>query len=731
MVADPAGEPLGSAHGRVDAQREFRKPDPRGFRGDDRVEGATEFRAGADGKSVDPGHGVDGAGVDHLEEAVGTGYEVGDAVSRSASIQRRMRSRSTPAMNAGPSLSSTIARARSHGLLPRFGEFVDHLRVERVEAWGRTMRRVRDLAVDVPLHAPFRERAPGLKVAAQRRGQVRPSRFDARIFEQGVTLGGIEGVQRVEGVGAVRPAMGEEQVEVFGADAALLDQMPEKHGQARRIVLEPPDTVQDRLLSGPEPDRLETAVARELPRRRREFAWGRFRGAELHDVAGGIFQEEPDLFRRCGCAMEQEPRAGAIVVVAQHEIAVGTGEALEQRLPGRVVGEVEAQRHGSGPGEGFARCVGAANIGPSSLPAHRRSSCRHRSQRCIRISSAVTAATWPTGWRSSSPRSRSAPVLAGFGPARFATHCPPARPSAAESMEQILEDFREIMVPGLTHWNHPGFHAWFANTGSGPGILAETLTAALNNNAMVWRSGPAATELEAVVCDWLRQMVGLPEGFEGHIEDTASLTSITALAAARHRATGGESATRACARCPPMRVYCSARGAHVDRPGRDPARPRAGGMPQDRGRRRVPHAARKRSSGQSPKIGPTGIIPMAVVATVGTTSTTSIDPVDAIAEITQREKIWLHVDAAYGGSMAVSEHHRDVLEGAGRAESIVINPHKWLFVPMDCSVLLLLRHAGDPRDAFAGAALPDDARRQASPGISWTTVLRWAGDSAR
>ena len=279
------------------------------------------------------------------------------------------------------------------------------------------------------------------------------------------------------------------------------------------------------------------------------------------------------------------------------------------------------------------------------------------------------------------------PVLSRVRPGEVTDALPDSVPRAAESMDQILEDFREIIAPATTHWNHPGFHAWFANTGSGPGILAETLTAALNNNAMVWRSGPAATELELLVCDWLRQMIGLPEGFEGHIEDTASVSSITALAAARHQATGGAVRDKGLHAVGPLRLYCSEE-AHmsIDRAaillglGQEGCRK----IPADREHRmRADELARAITEDRA-----AGITPMAIVATVGTTSTTSIDPVPEIAEIAEREGIWLHVDAAYGGSMAVSAKYRWVLDGARRAQSIVINPHKWLFVPMDCSVLL-------------------------------------------
>ena len=279
------------------------------------------------------------------------------------------------------------------------------------------------------------------------------------------------------------------------------------------------------------------------------------------------------------------------------------------------------------------------------------------------------------------------PVLSRARPGDVTDALPTSVPLAAESMDRILEDFREIIVPATTQWNHPGFHAWFANTGSGPGILAETLTAALNNNAMVWRSGPAATELEALVCDWLRQMIGLPPGFEGHIEDTASVSSITALAAARHRVTDGVVREKGLGAVGPLRVYCSEE-AHmsIDRAaillglGQEGCRK----IPADAEHRmRVDELSRAIAEDRA-----AGITPMAIVATVGTTSTTSVDPVQDIAEISAREGIWLHVDAAYAGSMAVSAKHRWVLDGAQHAQSIVINPHKWLFVPMDCSVLL-------------------------------------------
>ena len=279
------------------------------------------------------------------------------------------------------------------------------------------------------------------------------------------------------------------------------------------------------------------------------------------------------------------------------------------------------------------------------------------------------------------------PVLPPVRPGELFETLPEEAPFDGEPMEAILRDFRREIVPRLTQWNHPGFHAYFANTGSGPGILAEALTAALNNNAMVWRTGPASTELELRTCDWLRRMMGLPGDFEGHIEDTASISTLVALLAARHQATGGAVRDRGLRGLPPMRIYGSEhvhssidRAALVLGLGTEAVRR----IPLDEHYRMDPDAlqaaiAEDRDAGR---------VPMAVVATVGTTVTTAIDPVPAIAEICEAAGIWLHVDAAYGGAMAVSPGHRDVLEGAGRAQSLVVNPHKWLLVPMDCSVFL-------------------------------------------
>ena len=278
------------------------------------------------------------------------------------------------------------------------------------------------------------------------------------------------------------------------------------------------------------------------------------------------------------------------------------------------------------------------------------------------------------------------PVLPRVRPGDVSGALPASPPEEPEPLDAILRDFREIIVPGTTHWNHPRFHAYFCSSGSGPGILGEALAAALNVNAMVWRSGPAPTELEKVALDWLRDMLGLPGTFDGHIEDTASVGNLVALAAAREHATGGQAREKGLAGGPPLRVYASEeahssvrKAAMVLGLGTEGVR----GIPTDDAFRMRPDAleaalAEDRRAGWKP---------MAVAATVGTTSTTSVDPVPALAGVCEREGIWLHVDAAYGGSMGAVPEFRHVLDGCDRADSFVVNPHKWLFVPIDLSAV--------------------------------------------
>jgi aromatic-L-amino-acid/L-tryptophan decarboxylase len=292
-------------------------------------------------------------------------------------------------------------------------------------------------------------------------------------------------------------------------------------------------------------------------------------------------------------------------------------------------------------------------------------------------------------------------VLPGVRPGDVRRALPAEAPEEPEPFERILDDYDRLILPATTHWNHPGFFAYFGITGSGPGILGEALAAALNVNAMLWRSGPAQTELEEVTLDWLRRLLGLPEGFHGVINDTASSSTLYALAAAREAA-GLDVRERGLAGrtdVPVLRVYCS-EDAHssVDKavialglgaenlvkvPTDAAFRLDAGALARS--------IAEDRSRGRKP---------LAVVATVGTTGVTAVDPVPEIAEICAEEGLWLHVDAAYGGAAAIVPELRHVLDGCERADSLVVNPHKWLFTPIDCSASFT-RHPEMLRRAFS------------------------------
>jgi aromatic-L-amino-acid decarboxylase len=263
---------------------------------------------------------------------------------------------------------------------------------------------------------------------------------------------------------------------------------------------------------------------------------------------------------------------------------------------------------------------------------------------------------------------------------------PSSPPGEGEPLSRILEDVERLIVPGLTHWNHPGFFAYFSISASAPGILGELLAAAFNVNAMLWKTSPVATELEAVTLDWLRQMLGLPPGLFGVIQDTASASTLVALAAAREAVPGLEARRRGLVGQARLRMYASEQAhSSVEKAGLVLGIGQEGlcKIPVD-GVFRMDPAALSRAIAEDRRAGWT---PFAVTATVGTTSTTSIDPVPQVAEICEGEGLWLHVDAAYGGAAAVLPERRSVLAGCERADSLVMNPHKWLFVPIDISVL--------------------------------------------
>ena len=284
------------------------------------------------------------------------------------------------------------------------------------------------------------------------------------------------------------------------------------------------------------------------------------------------------------------------------------------------------------------------------------------------------------------------PVLSRVKPGDVRGALPPHPPERGESFDAVFADFERVIVPALTHWNHPGFFAYFAISASEPGVLAEFLSAALNQQAMLWRTSPAATELEEVALGWLRQLLHLPDSFEGVIYDTASVSTLHALAAAREGAVPDVRRAGLAGRADVngVRVYCSEHAhSSVDKAvillglGHE-ALVR---IPADREFRMQPALLAARLGADRAA----GLLPIAVVATVGTTSSTSVDPVAAIASICETEGVWLHVDAAYAGVAAMVPGYEWVLDGAARADSLVVNPHKWLFTPFDLSALYCRR----------------------------------------
>lgn len=277
------------------------------------------------------------------------------------------------------------------------------------------------------------------------------------------------------------------------------------------------------------------------------------------------------------------------------------------------------------------------------------------------------------------------PVTPDVRPGDIRRRLPEAAPATGEPFEALFRDFREIVLPGMTHWNHPRWFAYFPGNNSPPSVLAEMLTAAMGAQCMSWATSPAATELEQVVMDWLRRMMGLPDGFTGVIQDTASTATLVALISARERATAGRAGARGLADAgPPLTVYAS-REAHssVDKGvqlagyGLERLRhiPAADDHAMDAGALAAAIERDRRA----------GLVPACVVATIGTTSSTAIDPVAAIADLCTSHDVWLHVDAAYAGAAAIVPELRDRFAGMERADSIVVNPHKWLLTNFDCT----------------------------------------------
>ena len=292
-------------------------------------------------------------------------------------------------------------------------------------------------------------------------------------------------------------------------------------------------------------------------------------------------------------------------------------------------------------------------------------------------------------------------ILPPIEPGTLRGQLPADPPEGPEPIGAILADVPRLVVPNATHWQHPGFLAYFATTASGPGILGEFVTAVLGQNAMLWRTSPVGTELEEVVVGWLRRALGLPETFDGLLTDTASTSSLIAIAAAREAA-GLDAAVLGLAARPEIGapvVYASEEAhSSIEKAcmtlglGRNACRRIA-----TDGEYAMRVDALEAALGADRAAGRR---PIAVVATIGTTSSTAVDPVPAIAEIAEREGLWLHVDGAYGGAAALVPGRRGLFAGWELADSIVVNPHKWFFTPLDAS-LLLSRRMASLRDAFS------------------------------
>ena len=276
------------------------------------------------------------------------------------------------------------------------------------------------------------------------------------------------------------------------------------------------------------------------------------------------------------------------------------------------------------------------------------------------------------------------PITPAVRPGDIRRRLPAAPPAEGEPFEDLFGDFRDLILPGMTHWNHPGWFAYFPGNNSPPSILGEMLTAAMGAQCMSWVTSPAATELEQVAMDWLRQMIGLPESFVGVIQDTASTATLVALLSARERATGGLSGNSGMHGGPGLTVYAS-REAHssVDKGvklagyGLDHLRR----IPGDAAFALDPAALERAIQADVAA----GLKPACVVASIGTTSSTAVDPVPAIATICRRHGIWLHVDAAYAGAAAIVPELRGHFAGMESADSLVLNPHKWLLTNFDCT----------------------------------------------
>jgi aromatic-L-amino-acid/L-tryptophan decarboxylase len=280
------------------------------------------------------------------------------------------------------------------------------------------------------------------------------------------------------------------------------------------------------------------------------------------------------------------------------------------------------------------------------------------------------------------------PVLSQIEPGSLKTALPASAPEIGEDFGEVLTDVDKLILPGVTHWNHPSFHGLFSTSASSVGVFGEMFAAAFDMKGMLWRTSPASTELEDVSLDWLREMLGLPEEFEGIIFDTASVSTMHAIAAARERANLKirDEGMSGRSDLPLLRVYCS---EHVHSSIDKSCITLGLGLRSLRKiecNERFEMIPEKLADAIEEDI-EAGFVPICVIPTIGTTSTSSVDPVDAIADVCEKYGIWLHVDAAYAGPAAILPEKLGLFKGWERADSIVVNPHKWLFTPFDLSIL--------------------------------------------
>ena len=308
------------------------------------------------------------------------------------------------------------------------------------------------------------------------------------------------------------------------------------------------------------------------------------------------------------------------------------------------------------------------------------------------------------------------PVRAQTSPGEIAAKLPAAPPEQGEDMADIIEDVDRILMPGMTHWQHPRFFAYFPANSSPPSVIAEYLTAAMAAQCMLWQTSPAATELETQVLDWLRQMLGLPEGFHGVIQDSASSATLAAILTAREKALAFKGNQDGLAAHPPVRVYCSAQAhSSIDKAIWIAGIGQTNLVKVDLGPENGMDPAALENAIQTDRSA--GRRPAAIIATIGSTSIGAMDDLRAIGEVAKRQGVYLHVDAAWAGSALICEEHRHLIDGIELADSFVFNPHKWLLTNFDCTA----HFVRDPSALVQTLGIqPDYLKTQGEAGLNYS-----------